>query len=218
MELNIAPPPPPKEGDTQTNSNDNCTTNRVAPPPPANIVNPVGFCSGFGQYHTNEFDTDKPDKKLTPYIKISLYYIRKMVDHPLSTPKEQTQWLVPSTLPSRNFSQQKEHGNYYLLWADLDVNVPMLDQVQQKLISIIGDSQYEIYTTSSATKDNQKCRILIPLAIPLNGNDWVLSQQILNDKLEDLSITPDRANERSAQLCYLPNRGAFYDSRSKRGR
>jgi hypothetical protein len=43
-----------------------------------------------------------------------------------------------------------------------------------------------------------------------------MAQQLLNDKLEALGIKPDRAAERAAQLCYLPNKGKFYGSRSSR--
>ena len=32
----------------------------------------LNFCSGIGQYHTNEYDPKKPDKKLTPYLEIGL--------------------------------------------------------------------------------------------------------------------------------------------------
>ena len=63
-------------------------------------------------------------------------------------------------------------------------------------------------------KSIKKSRILILLKAPLNGIDWVLSQQSLNDALDALGVTPDRANERTAQLCYLPNRGTFYKSLS----
>jgi hypothetical protein len=84
------------------------------------------------------------------------------------------------------------------------------------IIKDIIQGDYEIYNTSSATLDNQKARILIPLLEPLKFADWSLAQQILNDKLEALGIVPDRANERSAQVCYLPNKGKLYNSKSSR--
>ena len=91
-----------------------------------------------------------------------------------------------------------------------------LIEIAEIIESLIPGCDYEIYTSKSATQDNQKCRILIPLKTPLSGTDWVLYQQILNDKLQDNDITPDRASERPGQLCYLPNCGKFYDCKSKR--
>ena len=163
------------------------------------------LCSGFGQLHTNEKDPDKPYKVLTPYRQINLNKIRSMIDNPMSVEKDQAQWVIFSTLPSRNFKTQEKEGKFYFLWADLDKNPKKLVTV---LISIIGsNAQYEIYTTKSATEQEQRARILIVLYEPLNGKDWLLCQEALNDKLEEQGITPDRATERAAQLCYLPNKG-----------
>ena len=176
----------------------------------------IKMTSGFGQFHTNEPDPAKPDKKLTPYLTIGYADICAMVDKPPSVSKAQAQWLIPSSHHSRNFKEQEERGRFHMLWADLDDHPPTLPDLAVMLESIIGGSDYEIYNTSSATPDNQKARILIPLSEPLSGADWMLAQQTLNDKLEALGIKPDRASERPAQLCYLPNRGEFYGSRSKR--
>ncbi len=92
----------------------------IAPPPPIDNVNSVGLCSGIGQYHTDEYDPDKPEKQLTPYTKSSLDYIRKLVDIPPTVKKSQAEWVIPSTLLSRNFNNQQKQGTFYCLWADLD--------------------------------------------------------------------------------------------------
>jgi len=175
------------------------------------------LCSGFGQFHTNEHDPKKPNKELTPYETINLDQIRSMVDNPQKVAKSVMQWLIPSTLLSRTFKTQETKGKFYLLWADLDKNPKELAIVVSSLKSIIGNNtQYEIYTTKSATEQAQKARILIFIATPLNGKEWQLCQEILNDKLEFLGIIPDRANEGWGQLCYLPNKGKFYASKSNR--
>ena len=167
--------------------------------------------SGFGQFHTNE-----PDKaKRTPYLAIGFSDIVALVDKPQQVDKSQAQWLIPSSYPSRNFKAQEQHGKYYWLWADLDKNPPTLS-VLETAIQGIAIGAYELYNTSSATVENQKARILIPLSEPLNFADWSMAQQVFNEKLESLGILPDRANERAAQLCYLPNKGKFYGSRSQR--
>jgi len=162
--------------------------------------------SGKGQYHSD---------KTKEYLAIDWGEVTTLVDIPQTVDKAQAQWLIPSILKSRIFKEQEQHGQYLLLWADLDKQPPNISELET-VIKGITASDYEIYNTSSATLDNQKARILIPLLEPLSFADWTLSQQILNDKLEALGIVPDRANERAAQVCYLPNKGKLYNSRSSR--
>jgi len=170
------------------------------------------LCSGYGQFHTCE--PGKDNRK--PYAQINLEGIRQLVDKPQQVDKSQAQWLIPSTLLSRSFKEQEANGEFWMLWADIDINHNGITAIAGIVESLILGCDYEIYTSKSATEDNQKCRILIPLDKPLSVADWGLYQQILNDKLQDNDITPDRASERPAQLCYLPNRGEYYDSKSKR--
>lgn len=173
----------------------------------------VSLTSGFGQFHTNE--EGKANRR--PYAAIDLEGIRSLIDNPQQVDKSEAQWLIPSSLPSRTFKQQEEQGQFYLLWADIDKDPPTLDDLHGRLcFEIIESIDHEIYTSRSARKDYQKSRVLIPLGKPLNGADWLICQQILNDKLEAAGIVPDRKSEGCAQLCYLPNRGEFYDSRSSR--
>lgn len=179
-------------------------------------MNNIKMTSGRGQYHTNEPDPAKPDKLLTPYRTIDIEGIRALVDNPQQVEKAQPQWLIPSTLPSRNFKEQEEEGRFLMLWADLDKKPPCLFELANIVTEIIGDCDFELYNSKSATADNQKARLLIPLQHSINGECWLLAQEILNDKLDALSIVPDRKNQGAAQLCYLPNAGRFYGSVSKR--
>jgi hypothetical protein len=116
---------------------------------------------------------------------------------------------------SRKHSTQKEQGQYCVLWADIDKDTKPIIEVQ-KAIEGAGMGQHEIYTTSSATPDNQKCRVLIPLLQPLDFETWTICQEILNDILIKNGITPDKVNVRAGQLCYLPNKSEFYESLSNR--
>ncbi|MBA3757147.1 MAG: hypothetical protein H0X02_13415, partial [Nitrosomonas sp.] len=170
------------------------------------------LCSGYGQFHTDE--PNKQNRK--PYAPINLEKIRKLVDTPQQVDKSKAQWFIPSTLLSRTFKDQEQRGEFWILWADIDVNPNSIDAIAQIIENMIPGCDYEIYTSKSATKDNQKCRILIPLHQPLCGVDWVNCQEILNDKLHEKNIIPDRKSEGAAQLCYLPNRGALYVTKSKR--
>ncbi len=176
----------------------------------------VLMTSGFGQFHSNKLDINKPNKKLTPYLTIGWSDICHLANNPQQVEKTRAQWIIPSTLLSRCFKTQEELGEFWMLWADLDDNPPTLPDLAEKLVEIIDDADFELYNSRSATVENQKARLLIPLEKPLSGINWMLAQEILNDKLEALGIKTDRATERAAQLCYLPNRGAFYYHLSKR--
>jgi hypothetical protein len=173
------------------------------------------LCSGFGQYHTNEFDPQKPEKKLTSYLQTSFSELMALVDDPQQIDKIKAQWIIPSNHLSRTFKEQEFHGSYCLLWADIDKGNPEIEQVQAAL-NQIGDFNYEIYTTSSATLQNLKYRILIFLAKPLTPSNWMICQKVLNDGLEQGGLIVDRKSEGFAQLCYLPNRGEYYETSSKR--
>ena len=175
------------------------------------------FVSGFGQFHTNEPAAENPNKKLTPYVTINLPGIRALVDNPRSVDKAKGQWLIASTLPCRTFATQEQSGEFGMLWADLDKEPKPLDEVDEVLQqAIIPHCDFELYTSRSAQENKPKARILIPVNKPLCGGDYLLCQQVLNDKLEEWDLTPDRATERAGQLCYLPNRGDFYQSCSVR--
>lgn len=172
----------------------------------------IRLLSGFGQFHTAE--EGKQGRR--PYVDIDLPGIRTMVDNPQDVTKAQAQWLIPSTLKTRIFKAQEERGEFWMLWADLDANPKPLSVVAGELGNVLDGCDYEIYTSKSATEQNPKARILIPLARPLPGSAWIVAQELLNDKLQAAGITPDRASERPAQLCYLPNRGAYFESCSIR--
>ena len=184
-------------------------------------VNPSvlgGLCmvSGVGQFHTNEEDPCNPDKRLTPYAFVTLSDIRALVDNPPQVAKPQGQWVIPSTLESRNFKRQEDKGSFCLLWADLDHNPQPVKRVTEAISTITAGCDHEVYTSRSATVECPKSRVLIPLATPMRGADWVVCQEVLNDFLEGHGLTPDRASEGAAQLCYLPNRGEHYESVSQR--
>ena len=172
--------------------------------------------SGIGQYHTNEVDIDIPNKRLTPYLSIDLVGIRALVDFPQEVAKTKAQWIIPSTIASRNFKHQELNGEYWLLWADFDKNPPTLTELASIVESMIDGCDFELYNSRGATLGNQKARLLIPLDKSLAYADWRIAQEILNDKFFSLDIITDRSSERAAQLCYLPNRGELYNSISKR--
>lgn len=166
------------------------------------------LCSGIGQHHTNNPGAKNPK----PYQPITLAEVFKMAINPASVSKAHARWLIPSSLISRSFKLQEAQGEYYALWFDFDENPKPLAEVLSVWRRITGQPTLTLsYMTSSATSANPKSRLLIPLAHPLSGSDWSLMQCLINDALESEGLTPDRANERAAQIFYLPNRGEHYE-------
>ena len=166
----------------------------------------VKLCSGLGQYYSENHETN-PQK----YIGITWDDILAMAENPNSVAKEKAQWMIPSILMSRVHAEQKERGQFYCLWADLDdLTTLSFFNLVEKVTDII-DGKICVYTSSSATEGNPKSRIIIPLVAPVSGEMFVNLQIILNNRLEAAGIIPDRATERAGQLCYLPNRGEYYD-------
>ena len=179
---------------------------RAATPEPA-------FCSGFGQFHT-----DEPDKaKRRPYSTITFAQIQAMVDNPPSVDKSKGRWFIPSTLLSRNFAKQETEGGFGIIAADLDKNPKPLAEVAASVRGIVGNANFEIYASRSATEGKQKGRILIELPYLVDHAEMVRFQKALADKLAEQGIEIDTALMRPAQLVYLPNRGDFYTHFSERG-
>jgi hypothetical protein len=162
-----------------------------------------GVVTGEGQYQKSDFSTS------------TLQTIRDLVDNPQQVDKAKSQWIIPSTLMSRTFKEQEDRGSFLYLWADIDDNPPTINDLASLLRKHLS-CDYEIYTSRSATEDKQKSRIIIPLSESCCGAYWVIIQECFNDWLVSHDITPDRASERAGQLCYLPNRGAYYESNYQR--
>jgi hypothetical protein len=175
-------------------------------------VKQVTFCSGYGQFHTANPEKKNPK----PYVPHSLGAIKAGLETPESVPKDRARWAIFSTLwddtLSRNHELQRKQGEFVAAWADVDkLTGQKFFNVVDKAHGIL-DADFFAYTSSSATKENPKCRIVVPYDSPIPGRDHVLIQKILNDKLEAAGIVPDRATERAGQVCYLPNNpNGFYE-------
>jgi len=162
------------------------------------------LCSGYGQWHS-----PNNEKYPRPYISVSLPEIRAMLESPPSTAKEKAQWFIPSILMSRVHAEQLNDGLFYALWFDFDeVGGLTFDDVVSRASCVLPD--FSAYTSRGATEQKQKTRVIVPLSEPVTGELFVILQKILNDKFEAEGITPDRANERPGQVCYLPNKGDYY--------
>ncbi len=168
-------------------------------------ISSVSFVSGFGQYHSSNH-ASRPQ----PYGSVSFADIEAMIRQPQAVDKAQAQWFIPSNLHSRVKTEQLENGQFYGLWADIDEPDGVdLETFATRLASFLS-CKLCAYTTKSATEAKQKCRIIIPIAEAVSGADYELYQTALNNLIADNDITPDRATQRANQICYLPNRGNYY--------
>lgn len=176
----------------------------------------LSFCTGWGQYDTRK-DT------LESYKAITGKDIAKLVKDPSSLPKDQAQWLIPSTYmasDARCHEAQRDRGEFWFLALDVDTNNLTMDAVQKALDAVCRSCCWMIYASRSATEDNKKWRALVPLQQPLSGEDYTDTASAFYDLLEDETkgeLIPDRALERCGQLIYLPNRGEFYDWKAVAG-
>jgi hypothetical protein len=187
------------QGQNKENENRNCSSDNAK----NSAKNQAKLCSGFGQFHS-------PHNKVKPqaFLEVTLGVIEAMAQDPPAREKSKAQWVIPSSLLSRCHQEQRKNGKFYALWADIDETSSTFIETISQALCVIPD--LISYTTKSATPIKQKCRIIVPLKIPLPGHLYVIAQKILNDKLEAVGIIPDRVSERPGQVCYLPNRGEFY--------
>lgn len=195
---------------------------------------------GYGQSDTHALtistpDGDKPNPHLSAghdYQTITGQKIAAMASKPDCQPKSDAPWFIGSTYAAsdaRSHEAQREHGKFHVLPVDVDKGGPSLQQVATATESIVGfEPSYIIYSSSSATADNPKWRVLFFLDQPVSGADYKEVQDALFDLYEAEGITCDRALSRTGQLVFLPNvppekRGEdgkprFYEYRVHRGK
>ena len=164
------------------------------------------FVSGFGQFHS-----DRAEVNPRPYVTINWQQFGQMLETPPSVAKETAQWVIFSEMPTRVAAEQRTAGCFHALWADIDeaqgLSIAETAALAQKAT---GGAGLGCYASRSATEENQKARIVIPLARLVGGADFEAMQKVLNDRLEASGLIPDRATERANQIAYLPNRGQLY--------
>lgn len=143
------------------------------------------------------------------YKGITLAEIAVMVGEPQATEKADAAFFIPSTYrkhDGRKHAAQREHGEYWMLAVDVDKGSPSLTDVKEAINTVTGDAAALIYSSSGASEDERKWRVLIPLAEPLNGTEYVEAQMALFEQLErEHGIICDAALSRAGQPIYLPN-------------
>ena len=142
------------------------------------------------------------------YEGITLANIAKLVDDPQATKKEAAAFIIPSTYRAhdgRNHAAQRENGEYWLLAIDVDEGDPSLTELKSAVERVTFNASALFYSSSGASEANRKWRVLIPLAEPIIGADYVDAQLALFDLMKAEGIVCDVALSRTGQPIFLPN-------------
>ena len=142
------------------------------------------------------------------YDGISLKQIADLVNEPQATEKAKASFIIPSTYrqhDGRSHAAQRDHGEYWMLALDVDEGDPSLTELKSAVEEVTGNASALIYSSSGATEENRKWRVLIPLAEPISGADYVDAQLALFDLMQRKGINCDTALSRAGQPIYLPN-------------
>ena len=162
----------------------------------------IRFLAAPGSFHTL---IDKPGQS---YPGISWADIARMVSTPQAKEKIDADFFIPSTYrehDGRSHEAQRERGAFRMLALDIDRGNPSLDDVLAAVEAVCGPVSLLAYSSSGASPENRKWRVLVPLAGALSGADYELAQTALFDLLHANGIHPDGALARCGQPIYLPN-------------
>ena len=174
----------------------------------------ITFPIGLGQRYT---------RRGKPYPTITAAQIEALVETPHSREKADALWYIPSSYSggwARTHLVQQELGKFWWLTVDIDEGSPSIDTVVGSVEAVLGDVHMMVYSSSSATHENLKWRVLVPLSEPFAPYDWVEVQTAFFGQLEREGLTVDEVLKRAGQLVYLPNvlpNRSFYQSRTIKG-
>ena len=162
----------------------------------------VRFLMAHGSRHTL---IDTPDQT---YPGISWPEIVRLCKEPQAKDKEASDFFIPSTYrdyDGRSHQAQRERGAFRMLAIDIDQGNLSKEDVIQAVREVLGDVSMLVYSSSGATEDNRKWRVLLPLATPIIGEEYEEAQSAFFHLLKQRGITPDGALARCGQPIYLPN-------------
>lgn len=128
---------------------------------------------------------------------------------PACLPKANAPAFIPSSYRSfdaRSHTVQRDKGQFVALTGDIDKgNVTMFDVIDQTRVLFGPEAAIFIYSTGSATPEDKRWRIIIPLFEPVPFERWNVGQEAFFGYMESNGVPMDRSLARSAQPVYLPN-------------
>lgn len=148
---------------------------------------------------------DHPDKT---YDSISLKKIMELVRNPAIAEKENALSTIGSNYcahDARKHDVQSTYGLYSLLRFDIDTGNSSMKDVCEAFKADLGNDIFMVYSTSSATKENQRWRVLIPVLHPLNHALRRAGEIVLRSSIQMLwDIKFDQVLDRAGQHICLP--------------
>lgn len=127
---------------------------------------------------------------------------------PGSDSKRDGHAFIPSTYheyDARSHKSQRDLGQFVTLAADIDKGNHPLKQVQSIVSGICRDAAWLIYASAHACPGDMRWRVIIPVAEPMDFDEWNDAQNALFNSLERFGLECDRALQRAGQPVYLPN-------------
>jgi hypothetical protein len=157
------------------------------------------------------FDSNSSEKKLDKlgddYDVITLGEVFSM--KPASVDKSRALAMIPSeyfAFDARIHEVQREFGSYVVITGDIDKGNPSRAVIEPAVRHFVGEGvAFFIYSSSSATNQMRKWRVLIPLAKSCDFLQWRDLQEAFFEFMESHNLEMDWALERAAQPVYLPN-------------
>jgi hypothetical protein len=131
--------------------------------------------------------------------------------------KKKGSWFLPSAYcahDAREHEAQRLHGEFHMLVLDIDTGDVPLHDLMETLKKVIGSASYLIYATKSASIDDRKWRVLVPVETPISGQNYEQTASQFMQRMEDASqgkLVLDRSAARAGQVFFLPNRGEYYE-------
>jgi hypothetical protein len=161
--------------------------------------------------HAIEFKGGKKNRSREagrPYRGISWDGIRRLAQSPANRAKSDMQFVILSTYigcDGRTHQVQRERGWFGGLAIDIDKGNLSLEAVVNAVVAVVGVAWALIYSSSSATPEDRKWRVLIRLASLLPGADYHDTQTALFSLLAERGVLCDATLARAGQPIYLPN-------------
>jgi RecA-family ATPase len=158
-----------------------------------------------------KFDSNASEKKLdkfgNDYNTITLGELFRL--EPDSKCKDDAPAIIPSSyfgFDARSHETQRRSGSYVALAGDIDKGSPSIKIVESVVHRYVGEGvAFLIYSSSSASVDINKWRVVIPLEQPCSFKVWQDLQEAFFEFMESEGLIMDRALVRAAQPVYLPN-------------
>ncbi len=142
------------------------------------------------------------------YAAITLQELFDTASRPSAVPKAQAPAFIPSSYckhDGRVHQEQREQGSFVTINGDIDEGNHDFETICKAVDEFFGDVASLIYSSSGATPENRKWRIVAPLEIPLDFIFWCELCEAFYTFMESSGIKMDWSLARAAQPVFLPN-------------